>query len=270
MAATLAGVLLVEIGSLAILALCAALQWRAGALRAFLRDAALIGLAGWMAEDLCIRAFDFYGYAPGWTARLDRVPALIGVIWPFVILSARDVARALWGESRWLPLQAAVLICFDAALVEPVAVRAGLWSWSEQGIFSVPLVGIAGWGAFGAVCLLLLRARPLLVLAAPFLVNAALVALWWGAFRWGPRRELVTTAPLLIALCASCALIWSLRHKRGALPFEVALPRAAAALLFFLLAALHGDARLWGYAAVIALPWLWVARLRRRPALEPA
>ena len=217
----------VETSSVLILALCAFVQWRSGGLgglRTFLRDAALIGAAGWLAEDLCIRLFSFYGYAPGWTARLDRVPLLIGVIWPFVILSARDVARALWGEGRWLPLAAGALIVFDAALVEPVAVRAGLWSWSESALFGVPLIGLAGWGAFGAICLVLLRWKPWAVpLLAPPLVNAALVVLWWGGFRWGPRQELPTTAPLLLAFAAAAALLFSLRSKRGALPLEVAL-----------------------------------------------
>ena len=103
---------------------------------------------------------------------------------------------------RCLPLAAGLLILFDAALVEPVAVSAGLWSWSESAVLGVPLIGIAGWGA---------------------------------------------------------------------LPLDVALPRAAAAVLFFALAALGGDPRLWGYAAVFPLPWLWVvAPSRRRPAAAEA
>lgn len=255
--------LLVEIGSIAILGLCAALRFRAGTLPAFLREAALIGLAGWLAEDLCIRLFDFYGYAGGWTVRLDRVPLLIGVIWPFVILSARDVARALFGDSGWLPLQAGLLILFDAALVEPVAVSAGLWRWSEGALFGVPLIGLFGWGLFGALCLALLRWRAWTVpLLAPPIANALLSAAWWTSFKWGPRQEMPAAAPLVIAAAAGAIFLYASRRRRASLPFSIALPRAAAAVLFFFLAARHGSAPLWSYAAVLALPWLFVVRLR--------
>lgn len=174
--------LAVEISSLCILALCAALKWRAGALRPFLRDVLLIGAAGWMAEDLCIRLFEHYGYAQGWTARLDRVPLLVGIIWPFVILSAADVARQLWGDSRWLPLQAAALIAFDAALVEPVAVRAGLWRWTPPGPWlEVPIGNFVGWGVIvGAYA--------------------------YGAARWAGTGALAIQAGRRIALAAACIL----------------------------------------------------------------
>ena len=32
--------------------------------------------------------------------------------------------------------------------LEVVAVRAGLWQWSERGITGVPLIGIFGWAYF--------------------------------------------------------------------------------------------------------------------------
>ena len=246
----------VELASLAILALAVALRRERAK---FLLDAAALGAAAWIAEDLCIRLFGFYAYAPGWSLRLDRVPVMVAAIWPFVILSARDLART--------PLAAGALICFDAALVEPVAVRAGLWTWIEPGLFGVPLIGVAGWGVFGAISLALLGTgrRLLVVIAAPLLANVALVALWWGAFRWGPRSELPAAAAIALA-CAAAALLVA-RSRRALAPLDAMLPRGAAALLFFSLAGVHGGPALWIFCAPFAAPYLWMTGLdpaRRR------
>src|SRR5437762_508757 len=61
-------------------------------------EVALLAAAGWLGEQTCITAYRFYEYAPGWRARLGDVPALVPLIWPLVVLSARDVVRALWPD----------------------------------------------------------------------------------------------------------------------------------------------------------------------------
>jgi uncharacterized membrane protein len=82
----------------------------------------------------------------------------------------------------------------DAALIEPVAVNAGLWSWNEPGIFHVPPIGILGWGYFAFCCTLVLqrairtnrsKGRTLLLLLFPiFGTHLLLLGTWWGALRW--------------------------------------------------------------------------------------
>lgn len=270
---------MVEAASAGILALCAAAQARAGAAaaRRFAAEALLLGAAGWLAEDACIRLFGFYAYADGWTARLDRVPLMVACIWPFVILSAREVAR-LWGGGPWLPVRTGLLVAFDAALIEPVAVRAGLWSWSEPGVLGVPLIGLAGWGTFAGVAVWLLDApgraparrrllRALLPPLAALLANGALVALWWSLFRWGPRQALPPAACAALSAFAAGLVVWGARGLRGALPLDLAVTRAAAASLFVLLLALRGDGPLWAYAAPFSVPWAWLCA---RPGLLPA
>ena len=274
-----------EVASLAVLAFSAAMQARAGreALRRFLVEAALIGVSAWLAEDLCIRWFGFYAYPEGWLLRLDRVPLMVGVIWPFVILSARDVVRSLLGP-RLLPpagmaALAGLLICFDASLVEPVAVRAGLWAWSEPGVFAVPPIGIAGWGVFGAVCTLWLEVagrtgRPwlrfLLPLVAPPLANGLLVVLWWGGLRWVLRGEWPLAAVLCASLGASALFLFLARDHRASASLDLMAPRAAGALLFFGLLAARFDAGLAAYAASFAPPYLWITRWRQPSAGDTA
>ena len=110
-----------------------------------LRRFALITIASWLAEDTVIRAYGFYGYSPRWSLFVDQVPRLIVLIWPVVIDSAALLARRLHrAGGRATYLLAAGLVLADASLIEPIAVRAELWRWTEPGLFAVPPIGIIG------------------------------------------------------------------------------------------------------------------------------
>lgn len=233
-----------------------------------LRDVGLIALLAWCAEVLSIRLFGFYQYDAPWLLFIDVMPALVALIWPFVILSARELAVHLGFESHGRPSAAAVfvIVLYDASLVEPVAVAARLWSWNEPGIFGVPPIGILGWAFFaGAVSALLDRAPRALILA-PLLVQGLLVAAWWGLFRWVLRDA--QSPVLLAALSFGVALplaFWVWRSGRRA-PWTVMLPRMAAALLFFALLFLRGRevTALIPYGAAFALPYLAATRFKPR------
>lgn len=128
----------------------------------------LLMVASWLAEDTCIRAYGFYAYHPGWSLFVDQVPILIVVIWPVVIHTAWDLARGLARPER-VPLASALIVLADASLIEPIAVNAGLWAWSEPGLFAVPPIGIIGWATFTFLALLVFErvrgpARPLVML----------------------------------------------------------------------------------------------------------
>jgi hypothetical protein len=87
-----------------------------------------------------------------------------------------------------------VLVCTDALLIEPVAVNAGLWVWSEPGIFHVPPIGILGWGIFSFFCTLFFEtgSPPITpkrhigwILVVPVIgTHLLLLGIWWGALRW--------------------------------------------------------------------------------------
>lgn len=232
---------------------------------ALLRDALLLGLGALVGEDTMIRAYGFYAYAPGWHLPVDRVPLLIPTIWAPVVLSARAVARALLRSTDAPPWKEAALtgalVTFDAALIEPIAVRAGLWHWTQPGVMTVPVIGIVGWGcyAFAATWLLgaLPPARRWAVIPLALVASHALVlGLWWGLLRWVLRSELPlsTTAP---ALAFAATLYTVAVVKTGArLPWRELLPRAAATGFFAALLASRADAAMVLWAGMFTSPWL--------------
>lgn len=242
---------------------------------ALLRDYAALAVAAWAGEQSCVALYHFYAYAPGWHGRLGHVPILVPLIWPLVILSAREVVRTLLPRAcapgRLLVPAVAVgtLVAADASLVEVLAVRAGLWRWAEPGHLGVPLIGMLGWGYFAAgaeACLALpedARLHPvrrlLLLLLAPLTAHALIQLTWWGLFRFTLRGDLGDAALagiLLLSLVAS-ALVVRARRRGLSIPRAVAVPRIIAASLFLvlLLSCAPGDPRLWLHAAAVAVPY---------------
>lgn len=158
----------------------------------FFRRLVLFFVAAWLAEDTVIHAYGFYHYSPDWTVFVDRVPLMVLLIWPVVIHSAWDLALRLFEPAKavWA---VPVLVLTDASLIEPIAVEAGLWRWTEPGVFGVPPIGIIGWALFagfvvrGSVWAQRREARPLgllVILGTAALTHLSLLALWWGLFRW--------------------------------------------------------------------------------------
>jgi hypothetical protein len=201
------------------------------------------------------------------------VPVLVPIIWPLVILSARDVAKSLWPEA-WAPGVVAALVAFDASLVEVVAVRAGLWSWTEAGHLDVPLAGIVGWAWFALGTTAAKRPWAQAVLGV-VVTHALVLATWWGGLRWALRGELGARGFVLLALGSFAFVLAVLRARRHGrtLPASVALPRVGATVLFgALLLSAKDAASLWAHAALVAVPYLLASvRLRRtRATSSPA
>ena len=237
-----------------------------------LRRLALLAVASWIGEESCIHLYGFYFYSPAWSLHLDRVPLLIPLIWPVVILSAHDLARFVLRGPRPLavPLLGAAIVLADASLIEPIAVASGLWTWTHPGLFAVPLIGIVGWSFFaGAAMAVFDRAdraprgaalcEALVLVLAPAATHALLVATWWAAFRW---------APGFVAPWPVVALAWALSITLAAYAWRAGLRRrippafmwlrVPAAGFFFVLLALHGRdaAPLVAYALAFAPPYL--------------
>lgn len=249
----------VELASLVVLLLFFALTQRRS-----LWIALGVGAGAVLGEEICIRAYGAYQYAPTWSVFVDRVPLLVALIWPAVVLSARAVVRTLWPGAGALAVGA--LVAFDAALIEPIATHAGLWSWNLPGPFSVPLIGLAGWGCYGAAASCAIDRCPRWVaLAAPPLAHAGILALWWGALRWVSApipREAAIAAALLLSGGAAFLVLRSQRR----LPWREAIPRACGAALFGALLCARPDARLAAYSAAFAVFWLFALDYRRGAA----
>src|SRR5688572_28798981 len=100
----------------------------------FLRRFLLVALAAWIGEDSLMRAHEAYSYAPAWRGFVDRTPVLVPFIWPVVVHSAWELAKRLAPGASATRTAAVVglLVVTDAAFIEPIAVRAGLWSWTYE------------------------------------------------------------------------------------------------------------------------------------------
>ncbi len=260
---------LFQIACVVVVALTLLAMTRRRAKKAVLTDYAALALSGFVGEETCIAFYGHYSYAAGWHLRIDHVPLLIPLIWPLVILSARDVARSLFPDLGLVARAAAVgsFVVLDAALIEVLSVRAGLWQWVEPGLLDVPVIGLLGWGffAFGAsIGLDALGERPariaLVLLLGPLATHALILASWWAFFRWTLRSDVGGLGLVVHALfCASLATVVLRARARGrAVEPDVWLPRAGATALFVVVyawAALDS----WRHALVLlatAAPYL--------------
>lgn len=252
-----------------VLATLAAMARTRGA-KAVLRDYLALAVAGWVGEQTCIELYRFYSYAAGWHLHVGHVPILVPLIWPLVILSAREVVDGLWPGLRGLsrPLAVAAVVVVDASLVEVVAVRAGLWSWAEPGHLSVPVIGILGWGYFAIGAeLALMRGRPLAALVVgPAVAHALILGTWWGLFRWTVRGDHGVASSIVIALSSALAVVLVARARRDgrAMALSTAAPRMIAASLFFtlLVTTAPRDPRLWAHVASVAVPYFAATRFK--------
>jgi hypothetical protein len=212
----------------------------------------LLTLAAWLAEDSVIRAYGFYQYDRGtWTLFVDRVPLLVALIWPVVIDSAHTLAQ---GRLRAV----FVIVLADAALIEPIAVRSGLWNWNEPGLFGVPIIGMLGWALF-AVAASAMISRRVMPLVAPLATHLMLLASWWGLLRWLPA-EVPPAGALVIVVAASLTAIGLLLLSPVRVSMQDVLLRAPGAAFFFALLVARPDALLAVWAIALAAPYLVLLR----------
>lgn len=101
-----------------------------------------------------------YAYTDGMGPRLfGLVPLFILVAWVNIAYMAVATTTLAFGRSSpWLaPVDGVVAVAWDA-MVDPLAVRAGYWTWhAPGGVYGVPFSNFAGW--FLVVTLLSLVAR---------------------------------------------------------------------------------------------------------------
>lgn len=272
-----------EIACLVIVVTTLALQARRQPLAELLPLYGALAIAGWLGEASCVAWYRYYEYHAPWHARVVAVPLLVPLIWPLVILSARDVVTALWPAARVSrPLLVGALVAFDASLVEVVAVRAGLWRWAEPGYLGVPLIGILGWGYFAGVAEAVLIATkrrgvgvlPTLIVLAPSGAHVIIFATWWGAFRWVARGDLGSVASLVVALVGVAAAVVAIARRRAGyvIPLAVAVPRMVAAALFLLLLVVTApdSGALWLHVAAVGVPYLLATDWRVTDTDSPA
>jgi uncharacterized membrane protein len=99
--------------------------------------------------------FASHDYLSAWRLAPFGVPLAIALVWAALILCALSLSARLGFEGPLARASAAALvgIALDL-LMEPVALRAGLWRWTPPGPFlGVPLGNFVGWGVIvGVYC----------------------------------------------------------------------------------------------------------------------
>lgn len=255
----------IEAGILAVLAVFA-WTWRSR-LRAvaFRRELAAVALASWIAEDASLRLYAFHEYAAGWTASLDRVPLVVALAWPVLILSARDIALALAkGDAVKSLARTGAIVFADAALVLPIATHAGIVRWHSGGPFGVPIVAILAWSVVAwAISLALVKGPVLAAWLPPLLAHAIVFAAWWGALRWIPAPPDAGAAVFAVVIAVFfAATTW--RKAPPPISGAVILGRfaAACALAALLASGAPPSIALAAWSAGFALPWLTIVRPR--------
>ena len=231
---------------------------------------ALISGASWIVEESAILLYGFYRYDPCWSFFLGHVPVLVIVIWPLIIHSGWVLASQIsWQGGGRVPEVATAIVLTDALIIEPVAVYAGLWSWTDPGIHGVPLIGLLGWAYFAFFCIFLLERanrreekgyHDPLILLLPFIgTHILLLGTWWSVFRWinipvGPRFW--TGSAWVISLLIVLTILKNGTGKR--VRKKTLLLRLPGAALFFIILVPKTDDSLWltFYAIAFIPPYL--------------
>jgi uncharacterized membrane protein len=157
-------------------ALAAVHAWRAlGPRRAAVELFALVAY-GYGLERTAIVAFGSHDYGHAWRSAMGGVPVAVAVTWSAVIVAAMSLASRLARSSVGRAAAAALIGISLDLLMEPVAVRAGLWSWTPPGPWlDVPAGNFIGWAVI-------------------------MGAYTFGAERWGASGPLAAQAVRRLAL----------------------------------------------------------------------
>ncbi len=105
-------------------------------------------LYGYALERVTIAVFDSHEYGTGWLFAPGGVPVAVAACWAAIILSSVGAALRLGaGSAGALAATAALVGVRLDLLMEPVAVRSELWSWTPPGPWlGVPIGNFVGWG----------------------------------------------------------------------------------------------------------------------------
>jgi uncharacterized membrane protein len=241
---------------------------------------------GFTLEWAAMRVFASHDYRGAWALAPLGVPIAVAAVWAAVILSALALAARLGYASpaARAAVAAALGIGLDL-LMEPVAIRAGLWRWTPPGPWlGVPIGNFVGWAvlvggwAAGAESWGPAYRGLRQMLARVALAAAVVFALIGVGFVWrtSGAERLFEGCGGWLAWAAMLFLVAALRRRDPALaPGGSLAARLAAApgplpslTIALLLVAFTGDAlRLGGPLAIVAAgsavalaPALYVAR----------
>jgi uncharacterized membrane protein len=241
---------------------------------------------GYALEAAAIRVFSSHTYGAAWALAPLGVPLAVAMVWAAIIASAMALAARTGARSAPARAGIAALIAVSLdLLMEPVAVRLGLWRWTPAGPWlGVPVGNFVGWTvivagyAFGAERFAgdgtaWSEAPRRMAVATVSVVALVLVGLTWRGLRaesaFQGSRGWIAWASVLAATAAAVrrpptgdgrlagpGLGARLGRSRGHGPQVVFLGLAA---VFAADAAVLGDPSLWLVALGATAVLLWVS-----------
>ena len=188
---------------------------RALGTRRALAELGALAVYGYALEWAGMRLFRAHDYGGAWRLAPQGVPVAVAAVWAAVIVAATAMAARRRIAPGWPRALAAALVATALdVLIEPVAVREGLWRWTPPGAWlGVPLGNFVGWAVIVTGWVRGLDAAwpdaPLArTLACRGLVGAASIAALAAV---GTSWQVLTIEPLLgpRAGWAVAALLWS-------------------------------------------------------------
>lgn len=220
-------------------------------------------IAAWLGEATSIDIYGFYQYENFWWFKIARVPLLVPLIWPIVILTGREVVISLFpDQKKFWPLMVGIIVFFDASTVEIAAVSCGLWSWNVPGYLQVPFMGVTGWAIFAFVVAYFIDRfdegkRWLLVAVAPIALHVMMVVSWWVLFRWLLRGDWFWFYGISILAVAFVLLVVRASRK---IPGPIVCVRIMAAGMFIALVISDqpGNSQVWLHMVLLIVPYLLV------------
>ena len=111
-----------------------------------------LAIYGYALEAVAIHLFGSHTYGTAWLVAPRGVPVAVALVWSALISSAMALAaRTGWARSAPRAAAAALVAVSLDLLVEPVAVRSGLWRWTPPGPWlDVPIGNFVGWAVIVA------------------------------------------------------------------------------------------------------------------------
>jgi len=113
-------------------------------------------IAGFLSEVIGVQTgwlFGSYSYGQGLGPEVAGVPLLLGLLWLMMLWGSWSLIAWLQLPAKWMRvvLAATAMTALDG-LIEPVAIRAGWWSWNTTG-GDVPWSNYLSWWAVAALLL---------------------------------------------------------------------------------------------------------------------
>lgn len=108
----------------------------------------MIFFYGLLLEELDMRIFKTYHYAPHFFFKIGQVPVSIAWLWAVILASSMAISDRLPLREPFRPFADALLAVWIDLSIDAIAIRMGYWNWTiplNEGWFGVPAGNLYAW-----------------------------------------------------------------------------------------------------------------------------